>query len=118
MTSLEVFVWGMGGCLAVDVVTASQYFHTTDEAFPQRYRKPMFYVVRLLLAFIGGGLAIAYGIDKALLAANIGAATPLIIQAFAQSGAAFTRPALPVGTPPVNAATQLPHQIDPQSPQQ
>lgn len=97
MTNIEVFVWGMGGCLAVDVVAASQYFHTADGVFPPRYHKPMFYVVRLLLGVIGGGLAIAYGIDKPLLAANIGAATPLIIQAFAQSGAAFTPPTLPNG---------------------
>ena len=100
MTNIEVFAWGMGGCLAVDVVAASQYFHTADGAFPARYRRPMFYLVRLLLAIIGGGLAIAYGIDKPLLAANIGAATPLIIQAFAQSGAAFRPPTLPAGALP------------------
>lgn len=107
MTNIEVFAWGMGGCLAVDVVTASQYFHTIDGAFPRRYHRPMFYVVRILLAIIGGGLAIAYGIDKPLLAANIGAATPLIIQAFAQSGAAFRPPALPTGALPQTPA-QLP----------
>jgi hypothetical protein len=107
MTNIEVFLWGMGGCLAVDVVTASQYFHTTDSAFPVRYHKPMFYVVRLLLGVIGGGLAIAYGIDKPLLAANIGAATPLIIQAFAQSGAAFIPPTLPAGALPP-APAQIP----------
>jgi hypothetical protein len=33
---------------------------------------------------VGGCLALAYEIDKPLLAANIGAATPLIIKAFAE----------------------------------
>lgn len=107
MTSLEVFVWGMGGCLAVDVVTAAQYFHTAEETFPRRYKNPMFYLVRLLVAIIGGGLAIAYGIDKPLLAANIGAATPLIIQAFAQSGAALKPPSFPMDAPQSDAP-QLP----------
>ncbi|CAE6784171.1 hypothetical protein R70006_04549 [Paraburkholderia domus] len=114
MTNIEVFVWGMGGCLAVDVVAASQYFHTTDGVFPSRYRRPMFYVVRLLLAIIGGGLAIAYGIDKPLLAANIGAATPLIIQAFAQSGAVFRPPTLPNGVLP-SAAEPAPDDGQPQA---
>jgi hypothetical protein len=99
MTNLEIFLWGFSGCVAVDVVNAAQYFHTSDETFPRRYKRPMFYVLRLMMAIIGGGLAVAYGIDKPLLAANIGAATPLIIQAFAQSSAAFQPPGLPTRAP-------------------
>lgn len=84
MTAIEIFTWGFAGSVAVDVVTAAQFFNAPTLVIPERYRHIAFYVVRLLLAFIAGGLAIAYEIDKALLAANIGAATPLIVQAFAQ----------------------------------
>jgi hypothetical protein len=84
MTPVEIFAWGFGGSVAVEVVAAAQYFDSASEEFPDRYRKIAFYVVRGLVAVIGGGLALAYQIDKALLAVNIGAATPLIIQAFAQ----------------------------------
>jgi hypothetical protein len=84
MTPTEIFLWGLGGSLAVDIVAAAQYFNTPTEQFPARYTKVAFYIVRILLAMVGGGLALAYQIDKPLLAANIGAATPLIIQAFAQ----------------------------------
>jgi hypothetical protein len=45
----------------------------------------------MLLAVVGGGLALAYDITKPLLAANIGAATPLIIKAFSEG----IRPSIP-----------------------
>lgn len=76
-----IFLYGFGGSAAVEVVM----LHTIMQGggkLPDRYRQPAFWVVRTLLAVIGGGLALAYGIDKPLLAANIGAATPLIVKAF------------------------------------
>lgn len=57
---------------------------TTGRPLPDRYWKTVFWVIRLLLAVIGGGLAVAYEIDKPLLAAHIGAATPIIIKAFSK----------------------------------
>jgi hypothetical protein len=68
-----------------------QFYQSEPFVLPERYRKVSFWIVRFLLAVIGGGLALAYGIDKPLLAANIGAATPLIIKAFAEGG----RPPVP-----------------------
>lgn len=51
---------------------------------PAHYRSVLFWTLRILVAMIGGGLTLAYGIENnKLLAANIGAATPLIIQALA-----------------------------------
>jgi hypothetical protein len=61
-----------------------QFFVASPIQFPDRYKKVGFYIIRLLLAAVGGGLAIAYEIDKPILAANIGAATPAIIEALAQ----------------------------------
>jgi hypothetical protein len=39
---------------------------------------------RVFLSLLAGGLAVAYDIDRPLLALNIGASTPLIFQALAQ----------------------------------
>jgi len=85
MTPLETFFWGFAGSLAVEVVNVNQAFTSRRSALPRRYRQPAFWVWRVLLAVVGGGLAVAYGItDNRILAANIGVATPLIIQALAR----------------------------------
>lgn len=81
MAACEQFFWGFAGSLAVEIVTA---FHILQRAerevrLPVRYRRPAYWFVRLALAAVGGGLAIAYDIDSKVLAANIGAATPAII---------------------------------------
>ena len=86
-----MFLCGFGGSVAVEIVMVHQLMQDGKQ-LPERYTKPVFWVVRILLAVVGGGLALAYGIDKPLLAANIGAATPLIIKAFSDGGHA---PALP-----------------------
>ncbi len=95
MTPHEIFLCGFAGSAAVDVVAASQVYNAQTIVVPERYKRVAFYVVRVLLAIVAGGLAVAYDIDKPLLAANIGAATPLIIQAFAQG--VGNMPALPAG---------------------
>ena len=84
MTSLDIFLWGAGGSIAVEVLEISKVYYKQRYTLPYRYKLWHFYVIRLILAAIGGGLAIAYGIDKPLLAANIGAATPLLIEALAR----------------------------------
>jgi hypothetical protein len=85
MIAHEIFFWGFLGSLAVDIVAAAaQYFNSYSNELPNKYRRIAFYVLHLLLAIVAGGLAVAYQIDKAILAFNIGAATPLLIQAFAQ----------------------------------
>jgi hypothetical protein len=78
-----VFLCGFLGSCSVEVVNL---YHAYSEGrgkyvLPARYRRTGFWIVRFLLALIAGGLAVAYDIDKPLLAVNIGAATPLIIQA-------------------------------------
>lgn len=84
LTPTEMFIYGFAGSIAVDIVTAAKLYDSNQIIVPERYQRKMYYVVRLLLAVVAGGLAVAYEIDKPLLAANIGAATPLIVQAFAQ----------------------------------
>ena len=89
-----IFLWGAGGSVAVEVVTLWGYYEQ-DKTIPVRYRKIGFWIVRVLLAIMAGGLALAYDIQKPLLAANIGAATPLIIRAFAEG----LRPKVDLKTP-------------------
>jgi hypothetical protein len=84
MTELNVFLWGAAGSIAMDVVAVVKYFESTPLEFPDRYSRFWYYVARLLLASVGGGLAVAYGIDKPILALNIGAAAPLLITALSQ----------------------------------
>lgn len=85
MTSLDVFIWGVCGSLAVEIVEFTKLYYRHNFSMPYRYKLWHFYVLRLMLASIGGGLAIAYAIDTPLLAANIGAATPLLIEALAKN---------------------------------
>jgi hypothetical protein len=83
MTPLEIFLWGAGGSASIEVVSIYQIFET-EKKLPPKYSSFVYWLVRLLLAVIAGGLALAYDIDTPLLAANIGAATPLILQALSK----------------------------------
>ena len=80
----ETFLWGFGGSAAVEVLALVQVFYRDPIDVPERYKRVGFWIVRFLLAIMAGGLVVAYGIEKPLLAVNTGAATPLIIQALAQ----------------------------------
>lgn len=84
MTPASVFLWGCGGSVAVEVVNLVGVYERPRIAIPQRYRRVGFYAARFFLMLVAGGLAVAYGIDKPVLAVNLGAATPLLIQALAR----------------------------------
>ena len=70
--------------MAVEAVTLYQLVQV-DRPLPQRYSRPLFWIVRLLVVIVAGGLAIAHDINKPILAANVGAAAPLIIQTLASN---------------------------------
>lgn len=61
-----------------------QVFYVEPIVIPERYGRRAFWTARLLLAVAGGALAVAYGISTPILAANVGAATPAIIQTLTQ----------------------------------
>lgn len=84
MSLLETFIWGFLGSLAIEIVNIYQVFQDENPKMPSRYKSYLFWFVRLMLAIIAGGLAMAYKIDNAILAVNIGASTPLILQALAK----------------------------------
>lgn len=96
MTETERFFWGFCGSLAVEIITLYQAYHSQRIHIPQRYKRVGFWVVRAFLSIVAGGLAVAYEIDSKLLAANIGASAPLIIQALARG---YSDPALPSAPP-------------------
>ena len=84
MTIGEQFLWGLVGSLAVEVVKI-HWLYGAVRRLPVRYSDPVFWIARSLLAFTGGGLAVAYRIETPVLALHLGAATPLIVQALAQN---------------------------------
>ena len=84
MSPLEAFAWGFLGSVAVEIITIFNALRATPNGLPARYRSVVFWIVRALVAFLAGGLALAYGIPTPILAMNVGAATPLLIQALAR----------------------------------
>ena len=52
-------------------------------AFPAKYKKLGFYIVRGIIAFIGGVLAEVYNITNLPAALQIGASTPAVLAALA-----------------------------------
>jgi hypothetical protein len=84
MSFLETFLWGFAGSVAVEVVTLLGYYYMRPLKLPERYSRPGFWVTRLFLACLAGGIAVGYEIDKKILAFNIGAATPLIVTSLAR----------------------------------
>ena len=94
MTWVEQFAWGFLGSMAVEVVTLFRLLQRADEAYalPARYRSVLYWLVRVALAAVGGGLAVAYEIDNPILAANIGAATPAIVTTLTRDPGARTSP--------------------------
>lgn len=98
MTPLQRFIWGFCGSLAVEIVILYQAYNSQKISIPQRYKRVGFWIVRFLLSAVAGGLVMAYEIDKPILAANVGASAPLIVQALARGFAdsqSTEPPALP-----------------------
>lgn len=101
MSPGEIFFWGFCGSVAVEILILHQIYQTTPINIPERYKRLGFWVIRFLLAVIAGGLAMAYDVQGRLLAVNIGASAPLIINALTQGVRAEVVPpqAQPRGAP-------------------
>lgn len=80
----QTFLWGFSGSLADEIVSLHRQY-ILEARIPTRYRRFSYLIIRFFLAVVGGGLAVAYGIDdNPLLAASVGAATPVIIKALSK----------------------------------
>ena|SRR5688572_30219740 len=84
MTGQEMFLWGFAGSASVEIVALLRYYSSTKPLLPERYHMMGFWVTRLALACLAGGLAVGYDIQGRILAFHIGAATPLIITSLAR----------------------------------
>lgn len=74
----RVFLCGVFGSVIVEALTIPQYYQKPC-GFPKRYSKKGFWAGRSVIALAGGVLAMLYDPTNLLLAAHVGASTPLII---------------------------------------
>ena len=113
MTTFETFGWGFLGSAAVEVVTLIALYSSPLRRLPSRYRKTGFWITRAGLAVLAGFLAVAYEIDKRILAFNVGAATPLLITFMARGIRLMTADAaLPQGGVKPEPPREQPHDRD------
>lgn len=84
----DPFFWGVLGSISAEVVLLYGYY-LGGRDLPRRYRRAGFWLVRLALALVAGGLVVAYGVESRLLAIHLGATTPLVIQSFANNARRF-----------------------------
>ncbi len=81
---LQIFLCGFFGSSLVEVVAILRYYQNSGR-FPVRYTKTGFWVVRTVLACGGGFFAFIYNPASLLLAAHIGASTPLLVATLTES---------------------------------
>ncbi|MCB0307264.1 MAG: hypothetical protein KDI38_26110 [Calditrichaeota bacterium] len=76
----QVFIWGTAGGFLAELL--KWYNLRESPNMPDYARKVFYWLVTLLMIGVGGLLADLYGIDPGnrLLAINVGASAPLIIQ--------------------------------------
>ena len=84
MHTMETFLWGLMGSVAVELLTLLSFYYSPPVRLPKRYTKIGFWIARFMLALLAGALAVGYDIHQRILAFNIGAATPLIINFMAR----------------------------------
>jgi hypothetical protein len=84
-------LFGVAGSVAVELVKVVLAYDAGRQ-LPARYRHAGFLIARGLLAVTGGLLAIAYGIQSEILAFQVGASTPAILESLARSPPDRPRP--------------------------
>ena len=76
-----IFLWAAGGSLAVEVMSLyNEMKAERPTGLPTYYKNLTFWLVRLIVASIAGGLAVAEAANSALIAINIGASAPALLQ--------------------------------------
>jgi drug/metabolite transporter (DMT)-like permease len=80
---IRTFVAGFLGSAAVELVAMDQLFRRKPR-LPKLYYLWTFWLVRGLLACMGGALAVYYNIENPIAAVQIGASTSAIIKSLAR----------------------------------
>ena len=89
------FWWAAGGSLALEVVSLYNEIKAQKATgLPSYYKSAVFWVVRLAVTGIAGALAVAEEASSKLLAINIGASAPAILQLFASRPPEASEPAM------------------------
>lgn len=95
---MVIFLWGCAGSISVEIINLYSVYQQDKISMPDRYKRVGYYIVRFFLVIMAGGLTLAYKLDNPLLALNIGAATPVLIQTFAKGVTAATERTIGRGT--------------------
>jgi hypothetical protein len=85
LSPMAAFFWAAGGSLALEII--SLYNEIKAEravGLPKYYKSPLFWTIRILVTAIAGGLAVVESASNPLLAVNIGASAPAILQLLAK----------------------------------
>jgi hypothetical protein len=77
LVEILAFVCGFVGSMIGEIFAMDESFRK-DEPLPRRFHKVGFWLVRVLLAGFGGGLAVLYKVENPIAALQIGASAPLI----------------------------------------
>ena len=83
MFRMWIFICGFVGSFSVEILNIYLAYEK-EKPLPERYRRWGFWVIRFLIALIGGTFALAYNAQSHILAMHIGASTLLIIDKFSQ----------------------------------
>jgi hypothetical protein len=81
MPPLFMFLWAAGGSFALEIISLYNEIRAERATgLPGYYKNPVFWIVRLAVTGIAGGLAVAEKAGSPLIAINIGASAPAILQ--------------------------------------
>jgi hypothetical protein len=82
--NVVTFLWGFFGNLSVEIVNLCHHYDSKTPV-PSHYQHLHFWILRLMMASVGGSLAIAMGIESnAMMSVYVGASAHLIIQKFSK----------------------------------
>jgi len=83
--AFTVFVVGFAGGFLAEILALHELRHTAPSSLPTYIKSKFYWVMNIIMACLGGGLALLYGFKEvnALLVVNIGASAPLIIKSLA-----------------------------------
>ncbi len=93
-----IFAVGCLGGLVAEFASIWALRKEDPRVWPAYFKRVRYYVLSGIMVLIGGGLAVAYGIEQmsVFLALNIGASAPLIIQQLGRNVAPPPRAQVPV----------------------
>lgn len=97
ISPLEAFLFGAAGSSLIELIDILAYYRRGR--LPERYHKVPFWVSRVALVIGSGIIAYAHDVQTKILAVHLGAATPLILQAF-KAAAPVADPTTPTGSAP------------------